>query len=64
MYSSLSFEDTISIERDLSYTLTIREFSIKGDVVGGALLFVSAVRFGSTFNRVKVVFHHTLPIRE
>ena len=26
VYSSLSFEDTISIERDLSYTLTIREF--------------------------------------
>ena len=33
MYSSLSFEDTISIERDLSYTPTIREFSLKGDVV-------------------------------
>ena len=33
MSSSLSFEDTISIERDLSYTMTMREFHIKGDVV-------------------------------
>ena len=44
MYSSLSFEDTISIERDLSYTLTIREFEYLFDQQ--ELSMRQTIRFG------------------
>ena len=42
----------------LPFSVLLHTFGIR------TLLFVSAVGFESTFIKVKVVFHHTLPIRE